>query len=192
MWICILLTATDQASLALRRYAYSPCAAKPHGMDIHDARTYIGTAPIVVSERETWDVHMHQPPQSDPRWPMRCVCGYTFRDTDNWQLAKNRLYTRPDTGAQLTLREIEPGMMFDAEWYLDADDPWAGPDGRSLVARLPDGTDWAMDAPSKSGGKWERSGEPPRIAVRPSIASPGYHGWLTDGILSDDLEGRTY
>ena len=44
------------------------------------------------------------------------------------------------------------------------------------------------------GGQWQIiSGEPPNITVMPSIGYPGvYHGWLRDGILTDDLDGREY
>jgi len=197
-WTCVLLLATDQASLSLRRYA-SKSACPISGVGIHNAHALIGTAPIVVSERGTWDVAaVAQPPESDPRWPARCVCGYTFGPEDTYQLFKDRQYTRQDTGALLTLAEAEPGMLWDAPWYLDFADPWAGPDGRSLVMRLPGGGEWAIDAPAQNGPGWERSGEPPKITARPSILSHpsgsvrGYHGWLTDGVLSDDLEGRTY
>lgn len=189
MWTCILLTETDQASMVLRRWSSEACTAKPHGMDIHDARTYIGTAPVRVSDRETWDVDMHQPPQSDPRWPTHCVCGYVFQETDPWQLSKDRIYTRTDTGERLTLRETEPGMMWDAPWFADE---WHGPDGRCLMMTLPGRDEWVIDGPATNGPGWKRNGEPPKITTRPSIASKHYHGWLTDGVLSDDLEGRTY
>lgn len=42
---------------------------------------------------------------------------------------------------------------------------------------------------------WVVTGEAPKITVSPSINSlckPGYHGWLKDGVLGEDLEGRTY
>ncbi|MGH2352482.1 MAG: hypothetical protein ACRDI2_23245 [Chloroflexota bacterium] len=40
---------------------------------------------------------------------------------------------------------------------------------------------------------WEVSGDPPRITISPSINCVGrYHGWLRNGILSDDAEGRTF
>lgn len=197
-WNCILLLVTDQASLALRRYASAACAANPHGMSTHDARAYIGTTPVVVSERGTWDVDVAQPPQTDPRWPTQCVCGYVFTNEDTWQLSKARLYARQDTGALLTLSEAEPGMLWDAPWFLDFNPPWAGPDGRSLIMRLPGNGEWTIDGPASNGPGWERTGEPPIITARPSILShgsntrQGYHGYLTDGVLSDDLEGRTY
>lgn len=42
---------------------------------------------------------------------------------------------------------------------------------------------------------WVVTGEAPNITLSPSINSlsnPGYHGWLQNGILNDDLEGRAY
>jgi len=197
-WTCVLLVATDQASLSLRRYA-SKSSCVMSGMGIHNAKTLIGTAPIVVSERGTWDVEeVKQPSDTDPRWPKRCACGYEFAAEDAYQLSKSRLYRREDTGALLTLAEAEPGMLWDAPWFLGFNPPWAGPDGRSLVMRLPGQGEWTIDGPATNGPGWERTGVPPKITARPSILShgsggvKGYHGWLTDGVLSDDLEGRTY
>src|SRR5262247_4587632 len=97
-WTCILLTATNEASLSLRRYASkSTCVVS--GMGIHNAHALIGTAPIVVSDRGTWDVDtVAQPPETDPRWPTYCACGYAFTSEDTHQLFKSRLYRRGDTG----------------------------------------------------------------------------------------------
>ena len=40
---------------------------------------------------------------------------------------------------------------------------------------------------------WTVTGEAPRITVQPSINAVGdYHGWLVDGVLSDDVEGRLF
>jgi len=68
-----------------------------------------------------------------------------------------------------------------------------------IVVRLPDGTDWVVDhASSRSLQEqrpqgWNVSGELPRISVTPSIHVIGrYHGFVTDGVLTDDLEGRSY
>ena len=67
-----------------------------------------------------------------------------------------------------------------------------------LFVITPDGP-WCVDAVSTDGGGkntnhgWTVTGKPPLITATPSINMVGkYHGWLTDGILSDDLEGRTY
>ncbi|MDE2467968.1 MAG: hypothetical protein KGL35_04315 [Bradyrhizobium sp.] len=42
-------------------------------------------------------------------------------------------------------------------------------------------------------GGWEVTGEAPLITVSPSINIVGfYHGWLRNGIISDDCEGRKF
>jgi hypothetical protein len=67
---------------------------------------------------------------------------------------------------------------------------------------LPNGHHWEID--SRFGGGpdgqrkqngWTVTGELPTLTAMPSINSlgpNGYHGWLKDGVLSDDLEGRKY
>ena len=68
-----------------------------------------------------------------------------------------------------------------------------------LIVRLPNGDDFCIDSkPSVGGSGWDVTGEPPNITTSPSIASNnwsrehGYHGFLTSGVLSDDVEGRTF
>ena len=40
---------------------------------------------------------------------------------------------------------------------------------------------------------WQVSGTPPQLTVAPSINMVGrYHGWLQNGQLSDDVDGRKY
>lgn len=54
-----------------------------------------------------------------------------------------------------------------------------------------DGHGWRDGAPSKD--RWGRSGTPPRVTVSPSINIVGdYHGWVRDGKVTPDCEGRTY
>jgi hypothetical protein len=70
-----------------------------------------------------------------------------------------------------------------------------------LHIMLPNGT---LFAP---GDRWTITGTAPEITLHPSINNyhvsddpelrarfhkHGYHGWLQNGILTDDLEGRTY
>ena len=62
---------------------------------------------------------------------------------------------------------------------------------------LPNGAPWNIYGSSSDGTPWTVTGDMPNITARPSISSAypprqGYHGWLTDGELSNDLEGRTY
>jgi hypothetical protein len=54
----------------------------------------------------------------------------------------------------------------------------------------PNGETWEVDRPSSNGPGWQVTGDFPRITCRPSIVVPGYHGWLTDGVFSADIEGR--
>ena len=193
-WTSVLLLETDRARMSLRRYSTDRAEPCPAGY-YHETKTFVGTAPLTIDGEGNWHVEMPQPPHTDPRWPTHCACGYTFTEADNWVLSPSRIYTRQDTGAELTLDEAEPGMMWRSWWF---EDEWHGPDGKSYTIRLPGGGEWAMDGPSTSGPGWTRSGEAPNITARPSILTKdcsawrGYHGWLTDGVLSDDLEGRTY
>jgi hypothetical protein len=106
------------------------------------------------------------------------MCPYLFEDGDEWQVFQELLYVCKVTGEEMTLRKARIGAMWDASWYLEK-----GPDGLSLVVRLPDGHDWHVDGPASNGGGWTRTGDAPRITVRPSILTPKYHGWLTDGQL---------
>lgn len=187
-WTCFLLEPTGEASLSLRRYTLAGCPAGGG----HEASTYIGTAPLVLAEHCIPNIDIDIDP-ADPRWPTHCAaCGYAFQPDDPRQGWQEPLYRAPD-GRVCTVRpgDAPAGAMWVADW-IPAGDEWSGPDGRCLMLRLPDGTDWMIDGPSRSGGRWMRTGEPPRITASPSIASPGYHGFLRDGVLTDDLEGRRY
>lgn len=185
MITCFLLTPTGEASVSLRRYTLIGC-----GDEGHYAEALIGTAPLVLAEHYIPDLPADP---ADPRWPTHCQrCGYAFSELDRRVRYQEPLYQAPD-GTRYTVRrgDAPAGAMWVADWIPEGDD-WTGPDGKCLYLRLPDGTDWMIDGPSRSGGRWTRTGTPPKITAQPSIASPGYHGWLVDGVLSPDLEGRTY
>jgi hypothetical protein len=58
---------------------------------------------------------------------------------------------------------------------------------------------WCIDAVSTDGNGnnnnhgWTVLGEVPNITVSPSINFEGYyHGWLQNGLLTDDCEGRVF
>jgi len=85
----------------------------------------------------------------------------------------------------------------------DAERPGAmwfgvGFDGATVwMVTLPGGAIFSQDNIAIDGTHWQISGSPPNVTVHPSInvMAPEhmrYHGWLRDGVLSDDLEGRTY
>lgn len=61
-----------------------------------------------------------------------------------------------------------------------------------LVVRLPSGRDFCIDGRTRNDSSgWTVTGTAPNITVSPSINHVGrYHGWLQNGVLSDDVEGR--
>lgn len=210
---CFWLEPTDRVRLALRRYR-SPerwddaasamvrveRAACPLG-HMHEARVPIGEAPARWTEtgRRSYCAPEREEYADDPRWPAQCACGEAFRADDTAHVFADLVYRRADTGAELTLREAPAGAMWDAVWRLEK-----GPDGRSLMVRLPDGHDWCVDGRASNCTLphddehrcWLRTGEAPRITVGKSapgqrtcaagagsIATRGYHGFLRDGRL---------
>lgn len=67
---------------------------------------------------------------------------------------------------------------------------------RPLFVILPDRVPFCMDAKCFNGefyGGWTVTGEAPVMTVSPSInLGNTYHGWLRDGVISEDCEGRKY
>lgn len=66
---------------------------------------------------------------------------------------------------------------------------WPG-DRAPIVIVLPDGTWWAPEGQAYNetkgdyyGEGWEVTGALPNVTIRPSIRSPMYHGFVTDGKL---------
>jgi hypothetical protein len=61
------------------------------------------------------------------------------------------------------------------------------------VVVLPSGQWWCIDERAynrkqgRHGNGWTITGALPLITARPSINTTKYHGYLTDGVLSDDL-----
>lgn len=165
-----------------------------HG-DHHEAWALLGDEHEPISEQRYIEARYVE--HTDSRWPRVCACGYVFDpEADAWQVYPEQLWEAPD-GQRYTLRPptdlagaapAPPGAMWDCWWFIDADDPWRGPDGRSLMVRLPSGEDWLIDGPSATGGRWSRHGEPPRLTVVPSIRSQRYHGFLTDGVFTEDMD----
>lgn len=103
----------------------------------------------------------------------------------------------------------KPGDMWYAPWYIKEDGSpsgllspefvrdWLGK-RPPLVVCLPNGEGLMVDSRYIKGGQvqdhgWTVTGEAPNITVSPSINAVGrYHGWLQNGVLGDDLDGRTY
>lgn len=122
--------------------------------------------------------------RSDPRWPTHCVCGYEFTPEDEWQVNQEPVYESADGRKAWTSpaygREPTPGAMFDTKWRPSD----RKEDGLSISVVCPDGAVWLIDGQASGGGYWTRQGTPPKLTVTPSILTPGYHGYLTDGILT--------
>jgi hypothetical protein len=106
----------------------------------------------------------------------------------------------------VAFEDRQPGMMwFCRQSFYDAVGPghfspnyyadWAGK-RLPLTIVMPGGTMWCPDICPDWGTNvdvgWKVTGEVPLLTAYPSIGKPDYHGWLKDGVLSDDLEGRTY
>jgi antirestriction protein len=110
----------------------------------------------------------------------------------------------------------KPGDMFYAPWLMDGEDAdyyleqylsleykrdHLGKRPPIMVV-LPTGTDFCVDCAycgsnTQDGHGWTVIGEAPNITVSPSINhwaghDKGWHGYLRDGELTDDLEGRKY
>lgn len=131
------LEPTDEHRLWLRRYRSGSTCALPDGY--HDARVLIGDSP---------SVELIQPPDDDARWPTHCACGYAFQPDDERQRFSGQLHRGAPDGQLYTLQDAPPGAMWDAAWRRlgGGSDPWTGPDGISLVVKLPNGSDWMVDS----------------------------------------------
>lgn len=99
-------------------------------------------------------------------------------------------------------RPITVGDMWWADPAIDNDhDLLLSPEHagkRPLLVRLPGNVDFAVYGPTwMAGGPgpsgWRVDGEPPLLLISPSINIGGvYHGYLQNGVISDDCEGRKY
>lgn len=193
---CFFVKETGRCTQALRRYRSIEGEAKceASGWGYHNVSVRIEDAP----ERTSEDGRHHCSPsplefRGDPRWPARCACGYVFVADDHWQVFTESIYRNDATGEEWPMRSLPPGAMYDAWWYRGDDgrgvgSEKVGPDGLCLCVCLPPGGGldyWHIDGPAKGGGSWTRTGTVPNITARPSILTPNYHGFLTDGVLRD-------
>jgi hypothetical protein len=153
-------------------------------MRYHDTDVVLGDIPYPFGTADC-DPTPEEIPHDDPRWPKTChVCGTPFRDEDNWQHNVHRLYSGAPDGKLYTVRDMPPGSMYDATWW-----PKKGPDGICMHVVLPPAGGladyWNVDGPSSNGPGWTRTGTIPLVTARPSIQTPRYHGFLTDGFLME-------
>jgi hypothetical protein len=101
--------------------------------------------------------------------------------------------------------DLKVGDMYPAPWLLRWPDALAPryhalpePRRAPLVVRLPGPVDFCIDAREWNaaghyGDGWGLSGEAPGITLTPSINIGGmYHGWIRDGVITEDCEGRRF
>lgn len=196
-WRCFFLEPVESVRVELRRYtSYMQGLECPDHHGGHDATVFVEDRPAPLEETFTIDDDPAAFPHDDPRWPARCSCGYEFGEHDKWQVWRRRLH-RPvgdplpvgiGPDHRFTLRDPPTGAMWYADWL-----PQRGPDGHCLAVQCPGGLTWMVDGPASNGPGWTRTGTVPDVTARPSIGAGEkhgrwyYHGWLTDGVLSDPL-----
>lgn len=204
-----LIEETDREKVYLRRYRggdAKPCAKSGHYCD---GAFFVAEAAIKRTVDGCIAVRDDAPPASDPRWPLACdACGVPFAADDPRQLFGRTIYRRPDTGEEMLLKDAPPGAVWNAWWIAERRSArgcgyMVGPDGRSLVVRLPDGSDWMIDSRARNCTMpndldhfcWVRHGRPEDgtlhvdkngrtcAAGAGSIDSGGWHGFLRGGEL---------
>lgn len=179
---CFLLEPTEFAQVSLRRFSNRRKADHWHNVSIV-VESIIPVPEAMGKNNGRTIMNDKKYPKNDSRWPTRCSCGYEFTKDDKYYIDYDRLWTCEEMNGFVRLEDAPVGAMWDAHWY-----PFKGPDGRCLVVRTPGG-DWIVDQPIH-GKPWDRSGDPPKITVHPSIAIGRdekdnwiYHGWLHHGYL---------
>jgi hypothetical protein len=189
---------TGRSRRWLRRYETGACPLMPGEHSRHDAMNELDDVASDSPAAISGDVWKHD----DPRWPQACGCGHVFPDSAEWQLFTRALYR--GGGQTFTLADAPIGACWDADWFHDHR-PWCGPDGRSLVVRVPGGAEWMIDSrasnctlPKDDVHKcWVRHGRPEDgtlhvdkngqtcAAGAGSIQTRNWHGFLHHGVLSE-------
>lgn len=203
-WKCFVAEDSGLFQRSFRRYSSgSECRVNPHAY--HNVEAVVDAelpAAFGPARGDLPDDELRK----DPRWPRECPCGYRFHPLeDSWQVNVESLYRGAPDGKLYRLRELPPGAMWDAYWFCDTPEGrarYAGPDGKAWCLMTPCGVEWIVYGPSSNGGKWQVTGVPPQLTASPSIglnisaglAHPtrSYHGFLRDGVLTEDQDGRTF
>jgi hypothetical protein len=148
---CFMVEGTENVAQFYRRYQHSSdgaaCPGKPGKYSYHNARNYIGDAPVIWSAHGDCKYISNGSKtvldKTDPRWPTKCdACDYVFTEDDEWQLFVEHIYLRPDTGELYRYRDLPVGAMWYAAWAAEF---WTGPDGKSLMVKTPGG-EWQIDS----------------------------------------------
>jgi hypothetical protein len=195
---CFMLVPTTNVRMSLRRYKSAPWVDGkserncPNNHGYHDAQVLISQGPLADSGASLYEgdpVIGDNWSHEDPRWPIKCSCGYEFQPEDKWSSFPEKMFANPKTGEEHTKREAPAGAIMDnTEWGAHfAVSHYE--DGKHYECKLPDGTWWGIDQKANNGSPenpgWRRTGVPPELTVTPSILTPGYHGFLTAGHLDE-------
>lgn len=196
-WPCFWVEENGEAEFILRRLQLSE-EARAEGGHFHEAHAPIGFFPVRKTEDHAFAMVKPEEFEGHPAWPAQCSkCSFEFADDDIWQVHQEAVFVRPETGETWTQRHLPIGAMYDAKWWR----PFGvGPDGIALHVILPPEKPnmshnwWHVDGGASNGparNAWTRTGDPrarpPTVDVNPSIAAPGYHGYLRHGVLTDPV-----
>lgn len=197
---CFWLEPTDREKCYLRRYVSGNLNC-PGPMKYHDAMNFLDEGKEVIGPDGYWEDsgQTAEDFKGHPLWPTHCVCGYEFQPNDEWQLFSQHIYRRTDTSEETTLYDAPEGAMWDAFWFHDTPS-WCGPDGKSIICKVPTNHDWQIDGPcsncTRPGERhycWVRHGDPPNLTVDKNgntcaagaglIQTKTWHGFLRNGEL---------
>lgn len=177
---CFLLVPTEQYRVNLRRYnSKGPsCLGNPR-------RRCQSSSPFKVIPNTKF-LTRDEYPEVDMHWPQLCAtCGHPFREEDDQkQISHELIYRWEGTEIELTRSDAPAGAMWNADWLDNI--RAAGPDGKRIYVRLPDGIDWYVDGESRQDSTkpgWNRTGVVPNITVTPNVKTSSWEGSLTNGKL---------
>ncbi len=102
-------------------------------------------------------------------------------------------YTLPD-GREVAFKDLPVGAMFHTDMIPPLDDGYQlYKNDPSLCVVIPGKSIWNMHHKGTDGGHWKIVGDAPNITATPSINFAGlYHGWVRDGVVTDDCDGRKF
>src|SRR5690349_565141 len=120
---CFLLTKSRLVQKSLRRYRHKPDERCILPFGYHNAEVVIESeVPPVAAQHHYNGMGTCHPEdvgvaKDDPRWPQRCLCGYLFREDDEWQYNEEFLWKNAVLDVSCVLAKAPPGAMWDAHWH---------------------------------------------------------------------------
>ncbi len=86
---------------------------------------------------------------------------------------------------QCKLTDFEGRKEIGAIWHYPAE--------TRLFITLPCGSAFPADGHHETADPWTVTGEPPTLTIAPSInVHGGWHGFIKNGVISDDMGGKTF